>query len=712
MEGDPAPRGERHSARVGRPLVRTLVGHLFTVASRARFRLRVLGRRRARVAHGTLVVMNHQTDWDGPVLASLILTSAGRHGAGRLASFLTRGDLGRPGFVADYLIPNRRWSRALFGQFSLKPVTDALGLRCVPSLVDAVAGPRLERVRRVREALAGAADELARGGCVLLAPEGQFSQDGALAPIRGSVARVGPSAQWLQPVTLTYDHTAGWRAGLFVQFQEPILAANGAAGRDLEEEVAARLRGGRVFALGQVVGVLLAAGLDPALAVARAAGEDLAAGVRTVVATLREAGCTADPFLLRADPREVARRWRSWLRRAGPQGDRASAGRSALAWLDYWRHEAADGLMGLAEDERRRVLSAARSAGEAVAAAGAGAYLREEAARRALPGWGRPAGLHRWLRPLGAGAVFVATYLALRLMFQQAPREGLIAAIRGLSLPWLIVACGVNLLGYLARVPVWLAFLEGAPHPTGRREVFDLYVGAAFINNFVPLRGGDVARVIYLARQFRLGWGRALSLVAAEHVFDLVVIAGYGVAGLCLTRGAPAWAGQVVLGFLAAATVIASVLVLVAERTGGQARSRKGFIAALSFPGSALLGPSTQHRVVLGTLWANLTCPLMMYAFFRAAGLSAPLGPLLLASAVMTIGVGLPLTFANLGTYELIFGAVYTAFTGWPMAEVVSVAMVSHLAGLATVFALGALSLVHLGLEAPGPQHRPTAAGF
>jgi len=711
MSDAPTRRCEEDAAGVGRPAVRALVAMLLWAASRIRFRLTVMGARRYQDAPGTLVVMNHQTDWDGPVLASLILLwsifRARPGGAARRASFLTRGDLDRPGFIADYLIPNRRWSRILFGRVSLKPIVDALGLRCVPNLGDRAAGPRSERVRRVHEALDRAAAELAGGGCVLLAPEGQFSPDGALAPIRGSVARLGPHAKLVQPVTLTYDHTAGRRPGLFVQFQEPITIRAG--GRGLEEEVAVRLRAGRVFALGQIVGILLAAGLDPVQAAAASSGEILAAGVRSTAEALREAGLSVDPGLLRAGTLDIARRWRSWLRRAGSTGDSGSIARGVMGSMDYWRHEAEDGLSVLADDERRRVLVAAAAAAKAVAAAGI--PLRPEGRPRTLLGQGRTEWLQRWMRPVGAAAVFAATLLALRLMFRKVPAGEVVATVQEMSLPWLVAASGLNLLGYLARVPVWLAFLEGTPHPASRREVFDLYVGGAFINNFVPLRGGDLARVIYLARQFRLGWEQALSLIATEHVLDLVVIAGYGVVGLILTPSAPAWAGRVVIGFLAAAAAIVGVLIILG-RAGARRRLRKGLPMALALPGRALLDGSTQHRVILGTLGANLAGPLTMLGFFRAAGLSAPLGPLLLASAVMTIGVGLPLTFANLGTYELIFAAVYTGFTGWPMDKVVSVAMVSHLVGLATVAVLGGLSFAHLGLEATGPEHRPTAANL
>ncbi len=709
MEEDLLRRGGRGPVRVGRTWVRALIGYLFAVVSPVRFRLVVMDGRRARITPGTLVVMNHQTDWDGPVLASLIMRSGGRRGAGWRTSFLARGDLDRPGFIADYLLPKRRWSRLLFGRLSLKPLTDALGLRCVPGLGDPVAGKRAERVRRIRVALAGAADELAAGGCVLISPEGQFTVDGALAPIRGSVARIGPHARWVQPVTLTYDHSAGRRTGLFVRFMDSFAPADLDA-RALEQAVGARLRAGRIYALGQVVGLLLAGGLDPDLAVAGAGGDGLAEGVRSLAVTAHGAGLEVDSWLLRARPRETARRWRAWLRRAGPRGDRPLAGRAVPAWLDYWRHEAADGLAVLSQGDRERVLTAARGAAATVRSAAAAPAPPTDARRRPAwaAQWARANRLHGWLRPLGAGAVFAVTWLALRLMFRQAPMDDVVATLKGMSVGWLLIACAVNLFGYFARVPVWLAFLEGAPQPAGRREVFDLYVGGAFINNFIPLRGGDVARVAYLARQHGLGWARAAALVGAEHVFDLVVIAGYGAAGLLLTPDAPAWAGRVVLGFLGAAVAVAGVLVLSAERAAATGRPLQGLRAALIVPGTALLGASTQHRVALGTLTANLAGPLMMFALFRAAGLTAPAGPLLLATAVMTIGVGLPLTLANLGTYELIFGAVFTAFTGWPATEVVTVAMLSHLIGLVTVMGFGGLSLVHLGLEQPGPEHRAT----
>jgi uncharacterized membrane protein YbhN (UPF0104 family) len=431
--------------------------------------------------------------------------------------------------------------------------------------------------------------------------------------------------------------------------------------------------------------------------------------------------------LLRITSAGLWRRWRRWKARgsAGPVGEPAThrAGNRAPWALAYWSRQAADALRDLPGPERERVFGTAAAWARAVttgaATAGAAAADAADDVAGARVGVGRArlrlwlARVEPWLRPIGTTAVFILTVLAVGYMFRKVPLNKVVEATRGYSLSWMVVGLTLNLAGYFTRVPVWRAFLEEAPRPVSTREVFDLYIGGAFINNFVPLRGGDLARVVYLAKQMGLGWGKGVALVAAEHAFDLVVIGGYGVVGVLLTPAAPVWAGHLVGAFLAAAS-FATVLLALLGRPGPSRPVRlwHRIRESLAPPGAALRDPLSRQRVILGTLATNLSLPLSIMAFFRAAGLVAPLGPLLLASAVMTIGVGLPLTFANLGAYELIFAAVYTAFTGWPTTEVISVAMVSHLATLGIVLTLGGFSLVHLGLEAPRADHRPTSASL
>ncbi len=151
---------------------------------------------------------------------------------------------------------------------------------------------------------------------------------------------------------------------------------------------------------------------------------------------------------------------------------------------------------------------------------------------------------------------------------------------------------------------------------------------------------------------------------------------------------------------------LTSLLARVTREAEGRGRHFRGLRAALAAPGEALHNRSTRSKLLLGTVATNLAGPLSLLAFFEAAGFEAPLGPVLLASSVMTVGAGLPVTFANLGTYELIFGSVYSTLTGRALAEIVPIAMASHAVILFTVVLFGGLGLVHLGLERPrGREH-------
>ena len=665
-------------------LWRWLAAMVISIAARTRLKIVFVGPRRFRLSPGTLVVMNHKKDWDGPAMAPYLFFSGGPGAPNRSLSFLVRGDLNRPGFLPTFFFRHRPALGFFLRKLSLTPITRALGIRVVPGLGDPEAGGRRDRVAEIRAHLADAATQLDKGGCVLLAPEGQLTPDGSLCRLSGALVRLAAHAQVLQPITLTYDLTAR-RTRLFIRVDEPVGSPRAMAPKDIEKLTAHRLRGGTVFALGQVVAVLEKAGLPAQLLHRREKTLAVAAAARETARALVEAGCQVDQWLIHSTPKEIEGRLRWWLKNRAflPEGSPGS--------LAYCGHEAEDGLSTLPAEKHREVEAVARAMAAAVAApAGtvpAAAPQTPPAARRGIP------------QPVLELILGLATVAAVVLGLRAVSFQEIIQAMGQMDASWVFWAVVFQLAGYAARVPVWQALLHDSPTQLSAREAFDLYVAGSFINMLVPFRGGDAARVVYLTREANLGWLRAGALVASEHAFDLVIITGYGLAGLFLTRAAPAWARRTVLIFTAGTVAAVTVLLLLRPLARLMKHKGQAVLAALAVPGDALRNPHTRAELLAGITLTNLAGPASTIALFRAAGLAVPAGPFLIATALVTIGVGMPLTIGNLGTYELIFSAVYGLFMGYSTRSLVPVAVVLHASGLALLAVLGPAALMHLGRE-------------
>lgn len=835
----------RRQPFLGVPLVRLLVGFFIALVARIRFRLRIFGGNNYLNAPGTLLVMNHKTDWDGPVVGSTVFFWGGRRGVGRTITFLARGDLDRPGFLVNYFFARQFWLKRLLGWVSLRPITAALGIRVVPGLGDREAGPRGWRVEKINQYLQEAGEELKAGGCVLLAPEGRLSPDGALGRLSGALVRLAREARVVQPISLTYDPIHPWRPTLYVSFAPPLRPEEYPQRSLLELEVARRLRAGTVFGLAQTLALLHLSGTGVVLLWRKLLGGSGLAGLdspgsgkawhtlgeslQRLAVFLHSMGIEVDPLLLEAGAGRLAARCRQWLKKVCPQGAETSAledgeaywlqahdsylneysreelscadrsrgglpyaepsfgdrseaerqsgdlsvatrsdtkrssgdlsfatpsnakgslearleakqfrGETALAahsdarrssggrfkaerscegktfasplhrWLDYWGNEVSDRLTTMSASERKRVWDEAARVGKELTRAVDEGLIADRAGKeapRSFPRW-----FPRWLVEV---AILAFTLWVIRLTWNRLRWPEMVKAWQGLSGPWGLAGVIVNLLGYVARIPVWQALLAGLPNPPSRREMFELYLSGNFINTFFPLRGGDIARGFYLVRQTGLSLARSLTLILAEHLFDLVVISGYGLVGLLLIPQAPVWASRVVWGFFGGSVFLVGVVSLrrwlplpktrLAPSQTPVPKYRRPFVTSLleslAVLSTILRDKNLRLQLLLGILVANLAFPVSLMAFFRALGSTVPLGALLLSSSLMTIGVGVPLTFANLGTYELIFSSIFSSLTGQPLGEILAVAVVSHLTGLLTVIILGGLGLAHLGYE-------------
>jgi uncharacterized protein (TIRG00374 family) len=236
---------------------------------------------------------------------------------------------------------------------------------------------------------------------------------------------------------------------------------------------------------------------------------------------------------------------------------------------------------------------------------------------------------------------------------------------------------------------------------------------AVFLNAFIPLRGGDVARALLLAREAGASKARCLGTVAADKLFDVLFLSTL-VVPLVFLGGLPDWIRWPPVAAVAGALVfMATGLAL---RIGLKRRDRnieeapwavrtlaklaRGFDSMLS-PGPALLACGlslVQYGVLI----------LSMILALASVGIPVDTGTSILATLAVQFSAGLPLTPSAAGTMHGAITAVLLAVdvdqeTGMSAAVIYHAAQTLPILVLGVILARGtALDHVEATDEEPG----------
>lgn len=115
---------------------------------------------------------------------------------------------------------------------------------------------------------------------------------------------------------------------------------------------------------------------------------------------------------------------------------------------------------------------------------------------------------------------------ALYLAFRNVPMGDLLAYMGRINYLWIVPAVAVVLLGFVARVLRWQIILA-ASHRLGFWSAYHpLMIGFA-VNCILPGRIGELARPAILQRRDKVPFTTGLATVAAERLFDIVMLVGF-----------------------------------------------------------------------------------------------------------------------------------------------------------------------------------------
>ena len=307
---------------------------------------------------------------------------------------------------------------------------------------------------------------------------------------------------------------------------------------------------------------------------------------------------------------------------------------------------------------------------------------------------------------LGLAVSLVCGWLALR----RVNLHDVADALRGARYVWLLPALAALAAGVLMRTERWRLLFT----PEGRPSLgvtFWAYATGLFLNNVLPARAGEVARVLALNRETGIPRTQGLVTVVVERVFDLASLA---ILLLALVGFVPHTA--TVVNLLVASGVI---LVLTALLVGVLAIARLRPHVARLIHRLPVVGGARGDRTInslgrgLSTLRRrDLAAPVLAWslASWLALGLSnwlvlqafpgihAPWHAAVLALVTTNLAQVLPSSAGAIGVFEVAAKAALTAY-GASDALALSYGLVLHAVNLVPYLVLGAFALGRIGLS-------------
>jgi len=131
--------------------------------------------------------------------------------------------------------------------------------------------------------------------------------------------------------------------------------------------------------------------------------------------------------------------------------------------------------------------------------------------------------MNRWTLSIILGVVLSAA--ALYLAFRNVPFDDLAAYIASIQLFWLFPSMAAILAGFLCRVIRWQIIL-GSSQRVGYWSAHHPLMIGFMMNCILPGRVGEVARPLILRQRDGVAFTTGLATVAAERVFDLIMLIG------------------------------------------------------------------------------------------------------------------------------------------------------------------------------------------
>ena len=293
------------------------------------------------------------------------------------------------------------------------------------------------------------------------------------------------------------------------------------------------------------------------------------------------------------------------------------------------------------------------------------------------------------------GGILVGATLLLVVALQDINWDRLLALLRGLRLPWVAVAVGLNGSIIVLWSLQWRILVPGEGSVTWA-NMFLVVSAMAMISNSVPFMVGQASGVLLLARYGRIGPASALSVYTMEQVAEgiakIVVVLG-----VMLLTPLPPMLARSVQGLAVVVSVLGVTFVVLSirfrhlapgPRPAGAIGQVRRFGAQWAHSLEGLRTPrvfGTAVALALGMKAAELAGIL---AVQQSLGLDLPVGTALLVLASVNFATIVSVSPGNLGVFEAASFAAYR-LTGVSPEQALTLSLLQHACYLLPMLGVG-----------------------
>lgn len=330
-------------------------------------------------------------------------------------------------------------------------------------------------------------------------------------------------------------------------------------------------------------------------------------------------------------------------------------------------------------------------------------------------------------RPRRGRLVQLVAGLLISLLFiyallSRVPLAQVGAALARARPPLVFAALGGIALSYGLRTQRWAMMLRSLGAEVSFAQAATPLMGCVALNNVLPLRAGDVVRILAFRRLTKVGPSMQLGSLVLERLLDMAtlmailfaVLAFHAVAGLQPRvreglEGAALVAVVAIAGFLAAPAPL-RLVVRAVEGRAPRLRAAGESLLRLSEAITALSRPSLLARLtgVSGLAWLCEGSAYVCIALALGVAHAAPAG--LLALGLGTLATTIPSSPGYVGTFHY-FAALALVQTGAAPALAAAFAILIHAVLWVSTTAVGFLLMLTAGRDAwRAPAVPPAAA--
>jgi hypothetical protein len=317
---------------------------------------------------------------------------------------------------------------------------------------------------------------------------------------------------------------------------------------------------------------------------------------------------------------------------------------------------------------------------------------------------------------LGLGLLISALFLYATLA--TVPFAKVAEAMGNAKPQWIAASLGCVLLAYLLKIYRWTVMLRSLGGDVSLTDTATPFLGGIAFNNVLPLRAGDVIRVVAFQRFTGVPASGQLGTLLLERLLDLFVLMTFLFATVSFWRITALDETLLAGARFAALAVAAAILMFVAaprpiglivrwaEKRLPKLRRAGEALLRLSEALATLSRPLFLARVTLISLFAWLAEGGAFLMVGLALGVAPTVPAALLAVSIGTLSTIIPSSPGYVGTFHYFTAKAVSAFGAGQVGSAAYAILIHALLWLSTT----ASGFLLLALSGPGSKHVAPAA--